>query len=581
MKTQILRLVFVSIIFCSFSALHAQDNCMKARGLAKSTAGVSAVQLNINNIASVFQNDAVTDANINPSGGFEYPRGSGKIAVCSSGLLWGAKVGSEIRVGGTEYRSGLQPGRIISVGKAEDQANTDLRVFRVRPDYLTSNFENEVAQGEGSVAGIKGKYEKDWNEWPAKYGAPFNDKNGNGIYEPSIDIPGYPDAAQTIWFVANDLDVEKVKSLYGSTPLGVELQCTAWAYNSPIELKNTVFRKYRLINKSGINLTDVYFCLFTDIDIGTDVNGRILQLCGSDSTLNLVYGYSGTDTDKFYGRKSPAIGVVVLQGPLVNGNSNDFGAFNGTLVGEKKNLTASSIFHFYCGGSTYNCPSMGSYSGTLSYYNYFQGIENATGKAFTIPFRLGGTKTKYTLSGDPMTGSGWVDGIDHAGGERYENIASGPFDFASGETQEIVFAQIVGEGSSRLDAINVLKDYTTKVNTRYKLGLYKNGTMLVDVKEKAIPNSFSLEQNYPNPFNPETNISYQIAQAGNVSLKIYDILGREVVTLVNEFKLPGRYNCELSRRDAFSKNGELSSGIYFYQMKTNGFVQTKKMVLTK
>jgi len=87
-------------------------------------------------------------------------------------------------------------------------------------------------------------------------------------------------------------------------------------------------------------------------------------------------------------------------------------------------------------------------------------------------------------------------------------------------------------------------------------------------------NNFELYQNYPNPFNPITNIKYQIQKTGLVTLKIYDITGREIKTLVNEIKNPGSY--------IVTFNGtELSSGVYFYRIQAGDFVQVKKMVLIK
>lgn len=86
--------------------------------------------------------------------------------------------------------------------------------------------------------------------------------------------------------------------------------------------------------------------------------------------------------------------------------------------------------------------------------------------------------------------------------------------------------------------------------------------------------SYFLDQNYPNPFNPTTNIEFRIADFGFVSLKVYDILGNEIVTLVNEEKPAGEYEVEFSA-------AELPSGIYFYQLKAGDYVQTKKMVLLR
>jgi hypothetical protein len=88
------------------------------------------------------------------------------------------------------------------------------------------------------------------------------------------------------------------------------------------------------------------------------------------------------------------------------------------------------------------------------------------------------------------------------------------------------------------------------------------------------PATYSLSQNYPNPFNPSTKITYSVANAGIVTLKIYDILGREVSTLVNEEKSAGKYEVNFNA-------SSFASGVYFYQINAASFIQTKKMVLIK
>jgi hypothetical protein len=94
------------------------------------------------------------------------------------------------------------------------------------------------------------------------------------------------------------------------------------------------------------------------------------------------------------------------------------------------------------------------------------------------------------------------------------------------------------------------------------------------VDEGTIPLAFGLNQNYPNPFNPSTNIQYAIGSRQFVFLKVYDILGNEVATLVNEEKPAGVYEVEFNA-------ATLSSGVYFYQLKAGEFIQTKKMILIK
>ncbi|MCB0722147.1 MAG: T9SS type A sorting domain-containing protein [Ignavibacteriae bacterium] len=89
-----------------------------------------------------------------------------------------------------------------------------------------------------------------------------------------------------------------------------------------------------------------------------------------------------------------------------------------------------------------------------------------------------------------------------------------------------------------------------------------------------IPDQFALQQNYPNPFNPSTSIAYSIPQQSFVTLKVYDMLGREVASLVNELKQAGNYNVQLNASD-------LSSGVYYYRIKAGDFVETRRMVLMK
>jgi len=88
------------------------------------------------------------------------------------------------------------------------------------------------------------------------------------------------------------------------------------------------------------------------------------------------------------------------------------------------------------------------------------------------------------------------------------------------------------------------------------------------------PKDFLLSQNFPNPFNPTTSIEYKLAEPNFVSIKVFDALGREVAALVNEFMQPGNYNINFNA-------SILTSGIYFYQLKTSSFVQTKKMLVLK
>ncbi|MBZ0180333.1 MAG: T9SS type A sorting domain-containing protein [Melioribacteraceae bacterium] len=103
-----------------------------------------------------------------------------------------------------------------------------------------------------------------------------------------------------------------------------------------------------------------------------------------------------------------------------------------------------------------------------------------------------------------------------------------------------------------------------------------NTSVIVGIKdsEKIIPNEFVLMQNYPNPFNPSTMISYQLSANSKVSLKIYDVLGREIATIVNKQLQPGEYEVEFNAED-------LSSGVYYYRLEAGSYNHTKKMILLR
>lgn len=92
--------------------------------------------------------------------------------------------------------------------------------------------------------------------------------------------------------------------------------------------------------------------------------------------------------------------------------------------------------------------------------------------------------------------------------------------------------------------------------------------------ENIVPSEYKLHQNYPNPFNPATTIKYQIPTDGLVQIKVYDLIGREVMTLVNERKAAGTYETVFNATS-------FASGIYFYKIQSGNFVETKRMMLVK
>ena len=179
----------------------------------------------------------------------------------------------------------------------------------------------------------------------------------------------------------------------------------------------------------------------------------------------------------------------------------------------------------------------------------------ATGLSFrtsTEAWACLGSESKFILSAD--SGKTWSDI------STYNNAAI--FD--------IVF----------LDSLNGIAVGDSGVILRYKYNVTEVGHKSIN-----LPSTINLFQNYPNPFNPVTKIRYEISnitvsglQGSSVQLKVYDVLGNEVITLVDEFKTAGNYEIEFK---SDLNNKILSSGIYFYQLKFDSFVVTKKMILLR
>lgn len=122
--------------------------------------------------------------------------------------------------------------------------------------------------------------------------------------------------------------------------------------------------------------------------------------------------------------------------------------------------------------------------------------------------------------------------------------------------------------------VGMVKNIRTVPDTEAHTDVLIDYTTGVKNSKDLILSGFSLDQNYPNPFNPSTTINYIVPKLSLITLKVYDVLGRKVSTLVNEEEMPGKYTVTFD-------SGKLSSGVYFYQLSSNGYTSIKKMLLLK
>ncbi|MDD3558228.1 MAG: T9SS type A sorting domain-containing protein [Melioribacteraceae bacterium] len=505
---------------------------------------------------------ASNDPRLNGSGLF-WPKSSDpKPITFTEGFYFGGKVNGEIRVNGSSYRKGLVPGSLLESGLPDDPLKKDYKIYRYRKDWHSLPPGNQ-----------KNRLEFDYNNWPVQTGAPYLDFDKDGVYTPGFDQPGNR-SDDFFYFVANSADSAASKFTHGSPPTAIEVQVSTWGYDREDELQNVVFKKIKVTNKENVPITDTYFTYKVDDDLGDASDDYV----GCDTTYNMGYTYNGDQDDQgFFNDKPPAVGRMFIQGPVVESSHDDSAFVNSEWIKGHKNLPVTSFMNIINAGNMYTDPWQGVYDGTLQFYNIMEG--NFINGYPKIDPHTGDT-VKITVTGDPVEGTGWYQGVGWPGGpppgnQRYY-MSTGPFTIEPGESKELIIAVIIALGNNNIDSITELRKTADKVIDFYFTENYS-------VKDdEIIPIPFELKQNYPNPFNPTTTIEYTIPEVGgenlhpqqSVKLIVYDILGREVATLVNEQQKMGRYKVVFNA-------SKLSSGVYLYRITSGDYSEVKKMILLR
>ncbi len=302
------------------------------------------------------------------------------------------------------------------------------------------------------------------------------------------------------------------------------------------------------INKDGFD--DIAISAIGTPDLDT---GRVYIYYGGSSMDTIK------DTTLYSGNSELAFGVIIKNtGDINNDGTVDF------LV-----LAGESKIYFYLSMDTIKI-----FDGSKFGYGGYVNIEtncdiNNDGIS---DFVIG--NTNYKNSDSVMVGGSFIF-IDKANNNLESKYKVGGENKWDEFSKIMSHADINGDGYDEL--IILAPSYPDYNNPTGKLYIYsyKKITALKE-DNKSIPNDFNLYQNYPNPFNPSTVISYQLSVTSNIQLKVCDILGREITTLIDKEIPAGKHEIEF---DASKFN--LSSGIYFYQLRANGFVSTKKLVLLK
>lgn len=508
---------------------YAADN-PKAQRLEKTTTNAVYRWFTINNIFNWYNNNGRGSYNkITSNSGFEYPKGGGIQCIFEDGVVWGGFSKGVLKVGGSTYNQGLQAGAIRTPGGpseseravAYDPLDAKYRVYRVRPDVnpntpfatvqakleaeatLISRYESFSAQT------LYNLYIQDWNEWPGfgstaepNGAAPFLDKNGNGRYDPTVDVPGQPGADQTLYYVANDLNAANVAGLSGSLPIGLEMHRTVWGYNLTGALGSTIFESSLIINKSGAPVDSCFFVQWSDPDDGVAED----DYAGCDVGRSVGYVYNGKPIDGKYGVATPAAGYDFFQGPILpTGNPADRAVFRLQYRNGYKNMGMTTFVFFINSNATYADPNLGA-NGDIQWYRLMNGHISSSDAEFINP--LTNQATKFTLDGDPVTGQGWLDGTHGlVPGDRRLCLVTGPFTLANGDTQELVVGKVAGQGADRISSVNVMKWYD-------------------DLAQGAYDNLFTIPRPPPTPIVTIDSLDQQIVlswsdSAGGVKIESF------------------------------------------------------------
>ncbi|MGA2625140.1 MAG: T9SS type A sorting domain-containing protein [Bacteroidota bacterium] len=347
----------------------------------------------------------------------------------------------------------------------------------------------------------------------------MNDKNRytekNGIPdhgEPHVDEDYGAVSDQDVYFAATD--TFKFPIVPGHYPMGIKVFCKSYAWRGDFA-DGVLPLEFKFINVGKYEISDVYVGMFSDFDVGPfNISNYTLHNYAA-YIPDLHTGYVDNPVD----RGSTPAGVTVLHTPRPLDSLQYVWQWHG-----------------------WNWP--GTNDSVIYSAMSWEGLDSSQ-------------RIKPSQSPDTLSDTRFYFAFGPFGTLRPPSPQK-----PGGDTLDIVMCYVSG--------YSVDAGPHNLVNNVRNLFL----SSVVGQKNKPIPSTYQLYQNYPNPFNPITDFEFRIANFGFVSLKVYDELGREVATLVNEVKQPGEYTVRWNAEG-------IASGIYFYRLTTPTFTETKRMVLMK
>jgi len=349
------------------------------------------------------------------------------------------------------------------------------------------------------------------------FGAPYDDLNFNGQFDPMIDKPGVKNAAQTIFVVLNDANQSwhtTGEGFGGGTkPLYAQVSLTAWCYDSP-GMEDIQLVKFNITNKSNFVWDSAFASIVCDPDIGDGNDDYI----GCDTLTSSGFAYNADNNDPEYGLNPPAVGFTLLRG------LRDF------QTSPVKNLGMTSFVKFTNTGSAPPPCESDPNGEPVPAYNFMKGYKKDM-SPWVNP--LNNQPTKFVYTGNPETNAGWTQSKgsrQNCGGLNGNTINLDPpgdvrFVMSSGSTnlkiypgqqQNIVIGEISKRGNSNLNSVTRVKMTAEFLRNYFELYIASNVNVNVNNISTIVPESFLVEQNYPNPFNPETKIRFSLPHKNSI-----------------------------------------------------------------
>ena len=483
-----------------------------------------------------------------------------------------------------------------------------------RRDFQEDHVNSVAIQGDGKIVAAGDSFNEMGTRFAlARYnvnGTLDNSFGSNGLVTTTIGTSHPHDVVNSV-AIQSDGKILAFGSSYHNVQ---DVEFALARYNTNGALDNTFGINGIVTNAAGVSYVEASSVLIQDdekiLTTGTSYDGAnmdfILIRYNKNGTLDNSFGANGTVTTRIIGTdayaKSAAIQAdkkIVVAGytysntyfALIryneNGTLDDSFGISGMVITPKglaESVAIQGDGKIVAAGYYYD----GLYNDfALARYNKNGDLDSSFGKDGIIATQVGTNGSNANSIAIQNDGNIIVAGSSNNGSNinftlvRYS--INGTLDTTFGTNGKITtqvgssddFANFVTiQSDEKIIAAGYSEGYSSY--SVFTLARYNSGptTGIKEENQNAKPILYALEQNYPNPFNPNTKIEFRIADFGLVSLKVYDILGREVATLVNEEKQPGRYEIEF---DA----SQFSSGIYFYRMHTGSFTQARKMIFLK